>query len=161
MEFESRDRAEIEVSWLDLKESRVDGMIKVGRHRLTTLSLLASGFLRFILLGLLYRLRGCPLALLVRAGSSRSRNWSGLGWFSGLALTLPGRLGLGGGLGHGLLSYGRDRGRSLQLLGHDRTVVDNLSLNTTDMGHGDVELLAVADGFIIRHLLGGQVSGFV
>lgn len=161
LNFQSEDRAEIEVSWLSLKESRVDDMIKVGRNPLTTLSLLASGLLRFILLGLLYRLRGCPLALLVGAGSSRSCDWSGLGWFSGLALTLPGRLGLGRRLGDRLLNYGRDGSRCLQLLGHDGAIIDNLGLDTNDVGHRDVKLLAVANGLIIRHLLGGQVAGFV
>lgn len=136
-------------------------MIKVGRNPLTTLSLLASGLLGFILLGLLYRLGGCPLALLVRAGSSRSRNGSGLGWLGGLALTLPRRLGLGSGLAGKLLSDGGNWCRRLQLLGHNGTIIDNLGINTTNMGHGDVEFLAVADGLVIGHLLSGQVSSFV
>lgn len=146
-----------EVSSLKLEESRIDSLIKVGRDRLTALSLLASRLLGFILLGLLYRLRRCPLALLVRAGARTSGGGrSALGGLD-LALALAGCLGLGS-LASGLLHR---NGSQLQLLSDGSVVVGSVTLDATNVGHGDVELLAVADGLLIGHLLGGQVASLV
>ena len=129
--------------------------------RLTALSLLASRFLGFILLGLLYRLSRRPLALLVRAGRRRRRRLGNgrLGRLS-LALALAGRLRLGG-LGDGFLDGLRDGGTLLQLLGDGILVIANVGIDPTNVRHRDAELLAVPDSLLVGHVLGIGVASLV